>query len=186
LNEGQDGTMNQTKPIARPKAGAAKENAVVHDRRGRKTGVLRAGDAWVSTRGLTLKKVSKVSTNDRPGLIKSIRHGFSASAIAVLMDELKMSQRDIGDILMIAPATLTRRIKSGRLEADESDRVARIAILKERALELMNGDNDAALNWLRTSLPILGGESPLKHAQTEIGARDVEDLIGRLQHGVFS
>lgn len=177
--------MKKDKLIARPKTGAAKKNGIVSSRV-RKTGGTRAAEGLVPARGIILEKVSKVSTSDRAELIQSIRHGFSSAAITVLMDELKMSQRDIGDILMIAPATLTRRIKSGRLEADESDRVARIAILKERALELMNGDNDAAINWLRASLPILGDESPLKHAQTEIGARDVEDLIGRLQHGIFS
>jgi uncharacterized protein (DUF2384 family) len=32
----------------------------------------------------------------------------------------------------------------------------------------------------------LGGRSPLDFAQTEPGAREVENVIGRLEHGVFS
>ena len=62
----------------------------------------------------------------------------------------------------------------------------RLARLKDLALTLMNGDDAAAISWLRTPLEILGGETPLEHASTEMGARDVEDLIGRLRHGVFS
>jgi uncharacterized protein (DUF2384 family) len=32
----------------------------------------------------------------------------------------------------------------------------------------------------------LDQQAPLEFARTEIGARDVEDLIGRLEFGVFS
>ncbi len=50
----------------------------------------------------------------------------------------------------------------------------------------MEGDEDAALRWLKTPLPILGGESPLAHARTEAGGREVELLMGRIEHGVYS
>jgi uncharacterized protein (DUF2384 family) len=31
-----------------------------------------------------------------------------------------------------------------------------------------------------------GNQSPLDYSRTELGAREVENLIGRLEHGVFS
>lgn len=42
-------------------------------------------------------------------------------------------------------STLNRRKLEGRLHTDESDRVVRFA-----ALQLMQGDDEAAVNWLRT------------------------------------
>jgi putative toxin-antitoxin system antitoxin component (TIGR02293 family) len=99
---------------------------------------------------------------------------------------LHTSQKEIAQVLSIPPSTLQRRKKSGQLQTDESDRVVRLASLKDATVAMMQGDDEAAVAWLRTPLDILGGESPLEHASTELGARDVEDLIGRLRHGVFS
>ena len=41
------------------------------------------------------------------------------------------------------------------------------------------------MQWLATPQPGLNAEKPLEFARSEIGAREVEDLIGRLEHGVF-
>jgi putative toxin-antitoxin system antitoxin component (TIGR02293 family) len=54
-----------------------------------------------------------------------------------------------------------------------------------RALTLFEGDADAAREWLGAKAPALGGQAPLAAAQTEAGAREVENLIGKLEHGVF-
>ncbi len=54
------------------------------------------------------------------------------------------------------------------------------------SLELFEGDRDGAVEWLLSSQPALGGASPMDVAKTEVGAREVEDLIGRLEHGVYS
>jgi putative toxin-antitoxin system antitoxin component (TIGR02293 family) len=79
-----------------------------------------------------------------------------------------------------------RRKASGRLQPDESERLLRISSVFERALELFEGDVQRARRWLSTPSKELDGTSPLDFARTEIGAREVEDLIGRLEHGVFT
>jgi putative toxin-antitoxin system antitoxin component (TIGR02293 family) len=55
-----------------------------------------------------------------------------------------------------------------------------------KALELFEGDRDAASEWIRSPLPALGGETPTDTARTEAGARQVENLVGRIEHGVYS
>ena len=54
------------------------------------------------------------------------------------------------------------------------------------AYELMNGDGATARRWLQEPHDLIEGESPLERASTEVGGREVEELIGRLRHGVFS
>lgn len=61
-------------------------------------------------------------------------------------------------------------------------RVARLHALAERVLE----DAAVARGWLRAEQPGLGGRVPLALIRTEAGAREVEDLLGRIEHGVFS
>ena len=82
--------------------------------------------------------------------------------------------------------TLTRRKREGRFLPDESDRLLRATRLFGRTLELFEGDRQAATDWLTTAQPALGGATPLSLARTDVGAREVERLIHRLEHGVFS
>ncbi|NPU92127.1 MAG: DUF2384 domain-containing protein [Gammaproteobacteria bacterium] len=119
-------------------------------------------------------------------IIGNLRSGLAFHTIDALAEAYDASRKDIALVLSIPVSTLSRRKKEGRLQPDESDRVARLARLKDAAVEMMNGDNDAAVQWLKTPLHILNDESPLTHASSEIGAREVEDLIIRIQHGVFS
>jgi putative toxin-antitoxin system antitoxin component (TIGR02293 family) len=62
----------------------------------------------------------------------------------------------------------------------------RLSLVFEKAVNLFEGDTDAARAWLGRPNKALGGETPLSAVETEIGAREVEDLIGRLEHGVFA
>lgn len=137
-------------------------------------------------RDLLVARVTGVRSGSQEKMLAKIKKGLRFSAIAQLENALHASQKDIAEVLSISSSTLQRRKKSGHLQTDESDRVVRLARLKDAALALMQGDDDAAVTWLHTPLDVLGGESPLAHASTELGARDVEDLIGRLRHGVFS
>ncbi len=129
--------------------------------------------------------VTGVRSKNRAKMLTVIKKGINFTAIGRLEEAFHTSQKEVAKLLSIPPSTLTRRKKDGQLNTEESDRVVRFAHLKDNADELMGGD-DAAITWLRTPLEILGGETPLERARTELGFRDVEDLIGRLKHGVFS
>jgi len=54
------------------------------------------------------------------------------------------------------------------------------------ASPLFSGDEAQTKRWLLTPLAILGGQAPYERAQNEEGLKEVQDLIGRLLHGVFS
>ena len=84
---------------------------------------------------------------------------------------------------MRGPNDENRRRTKGDLSAQESKHVVRDADLLRRATDLL-GNEDAAVRWLRTPAPALGGETPMDHAATECGAQKVTRLIGRLEHGI--
>jgi putative toxin-antitoxin system antitoxin component (TIGR02293 family) len=86
----------------------------------------------------------------------------------------------------ISEGSFARRKRSGRLSPAESERLLRLSRVFEAALSLYDGDRDGAREWLQTSIPALGDQSPLALARTEPGAREVEDLIGRIEHGIVS
>ncbi len=180
-----------TKPIATPKKGKAisvtyQASSLKPKAYKRRIGApMVSPGATIGNRSLVVT-VTGVPTGSRKDVLNNIRRGLSFSSIGHLETAYRVSQKEIAKALSIPNTTLNRRKTEGRLHPDESDRVVRLARLKDAALALMNFDDSAAVTWLLTPLDILGGESPLDHSTTELGARDVEDLIGRLRHGVFS
>lgn len=69
---------------------------------------------------------------------------------------------------------------------EESDRIYRIAEIYRSAVQLFEGDAESARSWLSEPARALGGIRPLQHLDTEAGAGEVRDLIGRLEHGVYT
>lgn len=92
----------------------------------------------------------------------------------------------IADLIGLPQRTLMRRKAAGKLHPDESERMLRLSGVFEQAVELFEGDCDAGRRWLTTPSEELDNLTPLEMVRTGIGAREVEYLIGRLEHGVFT
>jgi putative toxin-antitoxin system antitoxin component (TIGR02293 family) len=122
---------------------------------------------------------------DQRESIGIIRAGLPMAAYDHLCETLGISAARLAEISGIAQRTLARRRQEGRLGFEESERVFRVAMLFDRSVEVL-GDVPAARQWITAPAPALGGESPLDYARTAIGAREAEDLLGRLEQGVFS
>ena len=67
---------------------------------------------------------------------------------------------------------------------EESDRLVRASRVFGRALELFEGDDEQTRRWLTTPATALGGRTPFDLARSEVGGKEVETLIGRLEHGI--
>ena len=117
---------------------------------------------------------------------EAISSGLTVEAVDRLMIVLDVTQKDMLDFLNITSSTFNRRKRQGILQTTESDRVFRYARLAGLALQLFHGDGETACQWLKASAPYFKSNSPLSVAKTEYGARQVEDLIGRIRHGVPS
>jgi putative toxin-antitoxin system antitoxin component (TIGR02293 family) len=132
----------------------------------------------------TLIGLNLIST-EKNKLIQNIKRGLPISAFEKIQRELEVSADTLASTVNIASRTLARRKKEGRFHPDESERVLRIASLFDRALQVLHNQNRVRL-WFKSPQKALGGKTPLEYADTEPGAREVEDLLGRLEHGVFS
>jgi putative toxin-antitoxin system antitoxin component (TIGR02293 family) len=123
---------------------------------------------------------------DTPRLVKRLGDGLPFTAFERLRRSLDLSAKDLAGLILISARTLARRKEQGRLRPDESDRLVRVARVFGRAIDLFEGDAVAARMWLRKENAALGGASPLEMVTSEVGAREIDGLIGRLEHGVFS
>lgn len=118
-------------------------------------------------------------------LVPDVRVGLPFRAFQRLQAKLAVTEERLAELLGISRATLHRRKKSARLERAESDRVARYERLFAHALDVFE-DEGAARDWLAAPALAFGWESPLEYADTETGAQEVDRLLGRIAHGVFS
>ena len=121
-----------------------------------------------------------------PGdVVARIRRGMSMAEFKSLAEWLDMTDEKLAPLLGVSRATFHRRRQAGHLETPESERIVRFSRLMRRAVEAL-GSEEAAREWLKSPAMAFGGETPLSFADTEVGAREVEYLLGRLEHGVFS
>lgn len=131
--------------------------------------------------GLKLKKSQTFTALD---LAREVQSGLPVAAIDRLCR--RVAPADPAWRFRIVPkATLARRqrLAHGRLSAEESDRLARVARVWSQAIDVW-GSDEAAQRFLAEPHPLLGGRVPGDLVtETEIGARAVEDLLGRLQFG---
>jgi len=132
------------------------------------------------------RKVLGKAVKKADDLAQLVRKGLPASSVTALADKLDMGNTVLSRKLGIPQRTLTRRLSlRSRLTTAESDRTVRFARVYVSAVEMI-GDEDKAVEWLRTPNRALGGERPFDQLDTDLGAREVEDILGRIAYGVYS
>jgi putative toxin-antitoxin system antitoxin component (TIGR02293 family) len=117
--------------------------------------------------------------------VGAVRAGLPWKEYDDLRDALDLPMEKVAAKIGMSRATLHRRQKSGVLSPDESDKALRLARIIGHAVAVF-GDEPRARQWLKAPQVALGGETPLDFADTEIGAREVDHLIGRIDYGVYS
>src|SRR2546427_6258107 len=134
----------------------------------------------------TLEKKTHVEkAKHPPKLIRQIQKGLRFSELETLQNSIDLPFEQLAAKLSISRSTLQRRKAAGRLSPDESDRVMRYSRLLHQAIDFF-GDIEKARAWLKHPQYGLGGAVPLDYATTETGAREVENLLGRMKYGVYS
>jgi len=118
-------------------------------------------------------------------IVERVRDGLPFREFTAMREMLGLTEDRLGQLIGIPKATLHRRKKAMHLERSESDRLVRYGRLFQRATAALGGEA-AARSWLSAPAIAFHDETPLDYADTEIGAREVEALLGRLEHGVFS
>lgn len=115
---------------------------------------------------------------------QEVREGIDTDTLDWLRDWLHVSDTDLNEVLRISRSTRRRREESGNLTHEESDRAANVLRAIAKAVDYFEGDEVAARRWMKHAAPSLGGETPLRHCDTAIGAQRVIQLLSRLEYGI--
>lgn len=118
--------------------------------------------------------------------VKAMEGGLRESELTDLQTSLDLPSERVLSLVGLSKATFHRRKTAGtNLNPLVSDRVVRFALLLSKAITVF-GSQDEANQWLKSPQFGLGGAVPLDFAKSEVGAREVENLLGRIEHGVYT
>lgn len=141
-------------------------------------------DHWLTVlKQLGVKPSAKAGGSTLSQVRDTVRQGVPREAFERLRGDLGVPTEELAEILGIPTRTLARR--TDRFKPDESERILRVGSVVQKALEVLE-EKEAARRWMTQPKRALGGLTPLRCCDTEIGAREVEALLGRIEHGVFS
>ena len=132
------------------------------------------------------RKVLGKTVRKSDDLVRLVRDGLPADSMRALAERLSVGNAVLARMLGIPPRTMSRRL-SGQapLTVAESDRAMRLARVIAHAMEMI-GDNAKAVTWLSTPNRALGGERPVDQLDTDLGALEVDAVLGRIAYGVYS
>lgn len=118
--------------------------------------------------------------------VAQIRAGLPAASAIAFKEALGLTNEQLAAVLGVSPRTVARLDPArSHLDPVSGDRLVRSARLYSIAAEVLE-DAPAAAHWLKSPQRALNGAIPLELAQTDVGSRAVEALLGRMEHGVFT
>lgn len=116
-------------------------------------------------------------------VVRLVRRGVPTVAIDHFLTASHLTFNSI-ERHVLARRTFKRRQDTAQpLDPAESDRLVRLVRLVAAADETF-GDSQKGLTWLQRENRALDGQTPLSLADTDLGARSVETLLGRIGHGL--
>ena len=121
------------------------------------------------------------------GLVRRVREHVPTAAVRPLAARLALTLKEVAALLALTERTLARRLEQpgSSLDTSESERLLLLDNLAQHGLAVFE-DAGKFNRWLRRPLPVLEGRSPLAYLDTVTSFQVVDQLLGRLEQGVYS
>lgn len=124
--------------------------------------------------------------HDDVAMALRVEEGLPVVEVVAFARQAGFTNDELARVIHIPSRTYARRVAAkGRFKVSEGERAVRLMRLFDQARRVFVSDENTR-SWFGGKVLALGGKTPLEYAQTEPGAREVESLIGRIEHGVFS
>jgi len=131
------------------------------------------------------KKVFKRRIVNVDQLRETVKAGLPYDSLEALIDKFGLAREEAAAALHLPQRTIARRKKEQKLQADESDRLLRLARVGAQAAATL-GSLEKEVQWLRRPNRALGNRAPLDLIDSDIGTRQVEEVLGRIEYGNLS
>lgn len=118
-------------------------------------------------------------------LADAIHEGLAYQALEHVLESDDLEPAEAYELVGSRRTLMRKKKERKKLSPAESDRLARVVRIIARAEEAL-GERDKAQRWLRKANRALAGKRPLDLLDSDAGARMVERVLGRIEHGIYS
>lgn len=120
--------------------------------------------------------------NSGVAFARRVEQGLPRTVIGQLKRYGHLTDADLTAVIPRRTLTSLRGLR--KLTLEQSDRIARTAAIVAFAQRVF-GDAEVAREWLLVPNASLGHEIPLRLLRTGSGAKVVENVLTRIEHGVY-
>ncbi len=128
--------------------------------------------------------ISSNTSSPQQNISKS-REGIDKIRATKLAEMLNLSVSEMCVILHISERTWQRYNTNDKLSPEASEKIimlANLALHGEGVFESLPG----FYKWLKSNPEILNRETPLSYLDTAFGFQHIDNILGRIEHGVYS
>lgn len=116
-------------------------------------------------------------------LAERVRKGLPFAALLAVMEQYGISRNVLCTILHLSARNFLRRKEQTHLSPEESDRLYRLARVIAHANRVFEDPGESA-EWIQSPNVALGKQQPLTLLDTDIGVQQVDQVLGRIEHGI--
>ena len=130
-------------------------------------------------------KVIGHSLKTEMDLYETSRIGLPKMAFLHLVANLNVSMRSMTRLLNVAERTIQRKGDHDLLDISTSEQILQIAEVFSRGNDVFESSENFQ-KWMNSENLSLGGKRPIDLLPSRYGAQMILDVIGRIEHGVYS
>lgn len=117
--------------------------------------------------------------------LTSVEAGVPTKALTDLVSASGLEFSAVYNIVIPARTLKHRRSRNQALSTDESDKLVRLVRVFDQAVSVL-GTAEKARHWLNAPKKRFDGRTPLQMLRTDLGGRQVEELLGQIDEGMFA
>lgn len=117
-------------------------------------------------------------------VIDKSREGVPRGEVDRVANLVSLTDKEMARILNMSERNLHRLRSEDRLARDASERLLLLTNLLGHALDVFDGDAETVADWLRTPIRELNHQPPLYLLDIATGFGLVDDVLGRIEHGI--
>ncbi|MFT7035347.1 MAG: putative toxin-antitoxin system antitoxin component (TIGR02293 family) [Cyclobacteriaceae bacterium] len=123
--------------------------------------------------------------NDPAVRYMKANEGITKSDFISIASMTGLNLTEFSSLLPVSKRTIEKVKEKELLSPQVSDRVLQVSALYQHGVNVL-GDIISFKDWLSCPLMALGGEKPISFINNDTGISIVGDLLGRIEHGVYS
>lgn len=129
-------------------------------------------------------KISSI-VNEPAVRYQKAHNGITKSDFIAVVNMTGLNLSEFSKFLPVSKRTIEKVKEEELLNPQVSDRVLQIATLYQQGIEVF-GSTSIFKEWMNSSIIALGSKKPIDFMDNGTGIAIIHDLLGRIEHGVYS